>query len=362
MPFGVPNNRRFLKSCAKSLFEKMPNDEPIDVLRQAADELVELFRCGNKRFMESYQCLQDAVDIKHYCKHMERLQLFHWTAKYDDDFCLKVLKLAIEIFGTYQVIDPKISYLIGRRCVKTLQYIHDTFIDSKYVKERLLSMEERNEIECCDIMWDDAMPYFVVIDSLCEKYAVPNYLFEDIHGNYDEFFSFVVHWSYTYDRALLTNIRNYLKIYQRDLIRYSDSNPITCYKYKEFIDACWDDRVDLLELYVDNLTIPELKEGLLKLIERELDASDPGFDSNMETYLQSLFIKCDIEAQCPFKPKVIENVNLGIKECVICYKDGMASQVFPCGHLCACNQCAAHKDLAKCPICRAVGKPFRVYI
>jgi hypothetical protein len=58
--------------------------------------------------------------------------------------------------------------------------------------------------------------------------------------------------------------------------------------------------------------------------------------------------------------KIESNVNLGIKECVICYQDGMASQVFPCGHLCVCNQCAA--DLDKCPMCRAHGKPFRVYI
>jgi len=321
-----------------------------------------LFRCGNKGFIEIFQCLQDVVDIKLCTKNIERFQLFHWTAlKYDDDdFCLKVLKMVIEIFGTNQVIDPNISFLIGSRCVKTLKYIHDTFIDSKYVKKRLVSMEESDEINCCEIMWDDAMPYFVVLDSLCEKYSVPNYLFEHIHGDYEDFFRSVVYLSYKDDQDLLTDIRNYLKIYQRDSIRIT--NPISRDDYDEFIDACWNDRQDLLELYVDNLTIPELKEGLLKLVERELKALDPGFDSEMETYLQSLFIKCDMEAQCPFKPKVIENVNLGIKECVICYLDGMASQVFPCGHLCACNQCAAHKDLAKCPICRAAGKPFRVYI
>jgi hypothetical protein len=316
-----------------------------------------LFRDGNKGFIEIFQCLQDVVDIKLCTKNIERFQLFHWTAlEYDDDFCLKVLKIVIEIFGTNQVIDPNISFLIGSRCVKTLKYIHDTFIDSKYVKERLVSMEESDEIDCCEIMCpDDAMPYFVVLDSLCEKYSVPNYLFEHIHEeDYEDFFRCLVYLSYKDDRALLTDIRNYLKFYQRDSIRIS--NPITRYKYDEFIRACWKDRIDLLELYVDNLTIPELKEGLLKLVEREL------MDPEMETYLHSLFIKCDMEAQCPFKPKVIENVNLGIKECVICYQDGTASQVFPCGHLCACNQCAAHKDLAKCPICRAAGKPFRVYI
>lgn len=59
-----------------------------------------------------------------------------------------------------------------------------------------------------------------------------------------------------------------------------------------------------------------------------------------------------------------------ISSCVICNAKANIL-LWPCGHLCLCSKCANklskfHQDcdceLVKCPICRSISSPTKVYI
>jgi len=60
--------------------------------------------------------------------------------------------------------------------------------------------------------------------------------------------------------------------------------------------------------------------------------------------------------------KVVPNIDLSsmkifeIQECVICMTNDTSGILCPCGHKCVCVECSAlfEKNVAKCPICRAV--------
>jgi hypothetical protein len=47
------------------------------------------------------------------------------------------------------------------------------------------------------------------------------------------------------------------------------------------------------------------------------------------------------------------------KACIVC-RENSKTHVFPCGHMCACEQCAS--KLTQCPVCHREGKAFRVLI
>jgi hypothetical protein len=47
--------------------------------------------------------------------------------------------------------------------------------------------------------------------------------------------------------------------------------------------------------------------------------------------------------------------------CVVCLQRD-CEMCFPCGHLCCCRACGSERALTRCPVCRARGRPMRVYL
>lgn len=59
-------------------------------------------------------------------------------------------------------------------------------------------------------------------------------------------------------------------------------------------------------------------------------------------------------------PEIEEVVCPKVGLCGICQDSSSSHAFVPCGHLCACSDCA--KDLAQCPVCRADGAPMKIYL
>lgn len=49
-------------------------------------------------------------------------------------------------------------------------------------------------------------------------------------------------------------------------------------------------------------------------------------------------------------------------DCAVCFAEERSFCYVPCGHKCVCAECARHPSCeTRCPICKAEGKPMRVF-
>ncbi len=46
--------------------------------------------------------------------------------------------------------------------------------------------------------------------------------------------------------------------------------------------------------------------------------------------------------------------------CQVCLTNSIDTALIPCGHT-VCSNCARHLQQGRCPFCRNVGRPLRIY-